>query len=198
MLFARLIWRKILRFIRPKRFDGGGGFGILLSSFFVLALSPGSQSPAQARAPENVINSLPHSETSPPPKPGVELLRAPAVAGDDQLTQLQGLPVRTIAYEGVLPERLSSLDGHLAQQVGAPLDREKVAASLRQLFTTGLFNSIEVLASRQGDGVALIFRGSARMFIGVVTVEGAKGATVNTQLQRASRLNSGTDLWWPW
>ena len=32
----------------------------------------------------------------------------------------------------------------------------------------------------------------ARMFIGVVTVEGAKGATVNTQLQRASRLNSGT------
>src|SRR5438046_10569449 len=32
------------------------------------------------------------------------------------------------------------------------------------------------------------------MFSGVVTVEGAKGSTVNTQLQRASRLNSGTRL----
>ena len=181
-----------MRFIRPKRFDGEGGFGILLSSFFVLVLLAGSQSPAQGRAPESVINSLPSAETGLPAKPGVEVSRAPAVAGDDQLTQLQGLPVRSIEYDGVVPERLSSLDGHLAQQVGAPLDREKVAASLRQLFTTGLFNSIEAVASRQGDGVALIFRGSARMFIGVVTVEGAKGATVNTQLQRASRLNAGT------
>ena len=48
------------------------------------------------------------------------------------------------------------------------------------------------MAQREGDGVALVFRGEARMFIGVVTVEGAKGGTVNTQLQRASRLNSGT------
>jgi outer membrane protein insertion porin family len=100
--------------------------------------------------------------------------------------------VRSIAYAGVAPERLSSLEGKLAQQVGAPLDSAKVAASLRQVYATGLFDTVEVDAERAGDGVALVFRGAARMFIGVVTVDGAKGATVNTQLQRASRLNSGT------
>jgi outer membrane protein insertion porin family len=100
--------------------------------------------------------------------------------------------VRGIAFKGIAPERLESLQDEFPQKVNAPLDREKVASSLRMLFATGLFNSIEVDGDRQGDGVALVFRGEARMFIGVVTVEGAKGATVNTQLQRASRLNSGT------
>ncbi len=106
--------------------------------------------------------------------------------------QWQGLPVRRISFAGVERDRLSSLQDHLPQALGAPLDREKVAASLRQLFATGLFDSIQAEGEPEGDGVALVFRGEARMFIGVVTVEGAKGATVNTQLQRASRLNSGT------
>ena len=108
------------------------------------------------------------------------------------MLQWEGLPVRAISFAGVSPERLSSLDGHLAQKAGAPLDREKVAASLRQVFASGLFDSIEVEGERHGDGVALLFRGVPRMFIGVVTVDGAKGAAVNTQLQRAARLNSGT------
>ena len=117
---------------------------------------------------------------------------ASSPASADDLLHWEGLPVRAISFEGVPPARLSSLQGHLTQPVGAPLDRQKVAASLRQVFATGLFNTIEVDGERSGDGVALVFRGEARMFIGVVTVEGAKGATVNTQLQRASRLSSGT------
>jgi outer membrane protein assembly complex protein YaeT len=44
---------------------------------------------------------------------------------------------------------------------------------------------------RDQDGVALVFRGAPRMFIGTVSVDGAKGATVNTQLQRASQLAPG-------
>ena len=67
-----------------------------------------------------------------------------------------------------------------------------MAASLRELYGTGLFEQIEAVGQRQGDGVALIFRGTARTFIGRVTVDGAKGATVNTQLERAARLNPGT------
>jgi outer membrane protein insertion porin family len=187
VLFAGLIWRKILRSIRPKRFDSGGGFGILLSSLFVLALFSGSKCQAQTRPPETIKNPSASAPSGPQPQ------NSPAsVAGDDRLSRWQGLPVRRIAYEGVLPERLTALDGHLPQQVSAPLNREKVAGSLRQLFSTGLFDSIEADALSEGDGVALVFRGSARMFIGVVTVEGAKGATVNTQLQRASRLNPGS------
>ena len=110
------------------------------------------------------------------------------------MAQWQGLPVRRISFQGVPQERLSSLKGQLAQMEGSPLDSEKVATSLRQLFATGLFDSIEVDGNRETDGVALVFRGEARMFIGVVTVDGAKGATLNTQLQRAGRLNPGTRL----
>ncbi len=123
-----------------------------------------------------------------PEKPPVQI----GAAGADPIAQWEGLTVRSISFEDASPDRLSYLQGHLAQGVGAPLDREKVAASLRQVFETGLFDSVEVSGRRQGDGVELVFLGKPRMFIGVVTVDGAKGATVNTQLERASRLNAGT------
>ena len=162
----------------PKRRGPRCGFGILLSSCLVL-VCPASgqwsvisgQLPAAEQAEDHASDSLP--------------------AGD-ALEKWQGLPVRRIGFGGVAGERLSSLDGHLAQQVGAPLKSENVAASLRQVYATGLFDTVEVDAERAGDGVSLMFQGTPRMFIGVVSVDGAKGATVNTQLQRASRLNSGT------
>ena len=108
------------------------------------------------------------------------------------MTLLQDLPVRHIAFEGVSADRLVSLQGQLAQAEGAPLNREKVATTLRQLFATGLFDSIEVVGQRESDGVALIFRGTPRDFIGTVEVGGAKGATMNSQLERASRLAPGS------
>jgi outer membrane protein insertion porin family len=126
------------------------------------------------------------------PQGTVKAQAQPIATARDSITPWEGLTVRAISFAGVSPERLSFLKGHLAQAEGAPLDREKVAASLRQIFETGLFNSVEVSGQRQGDGVELVFLGKPRMFIGVVTVDGAKGATVNTQLERASRLNAGT------
>lgn len=110
----------------------------------------------------------------------------------DRLPGWLGRPVREIAFQGVASERLQKLQDHLAQQVGAPLDREKIAESLRQLYASGLFDTIEAKATEQGDGVKLVFDGSPRAFIGVVTVNGAKGATMNAQLVAASRLNAGT------
>jgi outer membrane protein assembly complex protein YaeT len=110
----------------------------------------------------------------------------------DPVTQFAGLTVRQITFDGVAAERLTSLRNHLPQTEGSPLSREAVASSLRQLFETGLFDSIEVLAQSSGEGVELIFRGVPRSFIGMVSVAGAKGATVNTQLERAARLNTGT------
>ena len=105
-----------------------------------------------------------------------------------------GLPVRRIAFEGVADERLSTVRKKLPLVEGQPLDADKVAESLRMLFSTGLFADIEAGAVRENDGVAVIFRGTARRFVGMVTVDGAKGATLNTQLERASRLNPGTRL----
>jgi outer membrane protein insertion porin family len=108
------------------------------------------------------------------------------------IAQWQGLPVRETAFEGVETDRLQPLAGHLPQAVGAPLNRENVASSLRALFETGLFGTIEVDATRFDDGVRIVFRGTPREFIGTVNVDGAKGATINAQLQAASRLTAGT------
>ena len=106
--------------------------------------------------------------------------------------QFEGLPVRKIRFEGVDPARLGSLAGNLPQAVGMPLSPEKLKASLRQLFSTGLYEDIEVEGLLDGDGVDLVFHGAPRAFIGTVSVEGAKGATLNTQLEHASQLTPGT------
>src|SRR5579859_1379787 len=73
-------------------------------------------------------------------------------AKPDKLSGWLGLPVREIAFEGLQQDRLKPLSDHLPQAIGEPLDREKVAQSLRQLFATGLFETIEASASREGDG----------------------------------------------
>jgi outer membrane protein assembly complex protein YaeT len=98
---------------------------------------------------------------------------------------------------GVGAERLDPLPGHLAQAEGKPLSPENLGESLRQLFSTGLYETVQVEGSRTEvstgqDVVDLVFRGTPRTFIGTVGVYGAKGATLNTQLQRASQLQPGT------
>ena len=60
------------------------------------------------------------------------------------------------------------------------------------LFATGLFATVEATAIRQNDGLKLVFKGTPRDFIGTVSVDGAKGATLNAQLEAASRLTAGT------
>jgi outer membrane protein assembly complex protein YaeT len=115
-----------------------------------------------------------------------------AEAASDPMSAWEGLPVRGIAYEGVAASRLEPLPEHLAVAVGKPLRSEDLERSLRQLYATGLYDTIEVAGARSGDGVELVFRGTARTFIGMVSVYGAKGVNVNTQLLSASRLTAGT------
>jgi outer membrane protein assembly complex protein YaeT len=102
------------------------------------------------------------------------------------------LPVLRITFEGVEPDRLFPLPGHLAQAEGAPLSADQLRQSLRQLFSTGIYETIEVVGVREENGVALIFRGSPRAFIGTISVSGIKSSTLNTQLARASQLEPGT------
>jgi outer membrane protein assembly complex protein YaeT len=115
----------------------------------------------------------------------------PTAVGADFLSRWAGLTVRRISFGGIPANRLAPLPGHLAQVEGAPLDREAVRKSLHQLFFTGLYESVQVEGERGDDGVALVFRGIPRTFIGTVTVDGAKGATMNAQLKSASELAPG-------
>jgi outer membrane protein insertion porin family len=103
-----------------------------------------------------------------------------------------GLTVRSISFEGVPADRLNKVAGSLPQAVGQPLSPDDLRSSLRALFATGLYDTVDVEGRRDADGVALIFRGSPRTFIGTASVYGAVGPTMNTQLERASQLTAGT------
>jgi outer membrane protein assembly complex protein YaeT len=123
--------------------------------------------------------------------PGGQAASVATGAQSGSLDQWEGMPVRRISIEGVAASRLVPLPGHLAQAEAAPLSREDVKKSLRQLFATGLFETIQVDGSRIRNGVDLLFHGMPRTFIGTIGVYGAKGATLNTRLERASQLAPG-------
>lgn len=110
----------------------------------------------------------------------------------ESLGQWEGLTIRRIQFEGVARSQLGSLPDHLAIAEGKPLTRRALRVSLRQLFSTGIYETLAVDGQRQNDDVALFFRGTPRLFIGTVGVYGAKGATVNTQLESAAQLSPGT------
>lgn len=157
--------------------------GVLLTGF-LLSLNVGTAASwAQTRvSPEPEISR----------QASIENPQESAAIGRDPIASLAGLTVQHIAFEGVDPDRLAPLPDHLAQAAGAPLDEDDLARSLRQLYATGLFETIEVEGLRVENGINLIFKGTPRRFIGTVTVDGAKGATMNAQLARASRLPLGT------
>jgi outer membrane protein assembly complex protein YaeT len=163
---------------KPERECGQRpGYGILLACLLAFGIAGGTGGWSQNLAG---AAGTPGAGTDPS-------VQAPS----DSLAQWDGLPVRRIRFEGVSAERLAPLSGHLAQAEGAPLSRENLKKSLRQLFSTGLFETIAVEGERGANGVDLIFRGTPRTFIGTVRVDGAKGATVNTQLERAGQLAPG-------
>lgn len=105
--------------------------------------------------------------------------------------KLSGLPIQSIRFKGVDEARVAPLREKLVLKPGVPLSDDALARTLRQIYASGLFDTLKVDGSREGNGVALTFSGKGRMFIGTVTVYGAKGSTVNTQLDRASRLAAG-------
>ena len=130
----------------------------------------------------------------PSPAAGSEPGAASPTPSSNSVLAWEGLPVRSIAFEGVPADQLQPLAGHLPLAQGAPLTEENLKSSLRQLYATGLYDTIEARGTRLADGVALVFAGNPRTFIGTVGVDGAAGATMNMQLQRASQLDAGTRL----
>jgi outer membrane protein insertion porin family len=103
-----------------------------------------------------------------------------------------GLQVVRISYEGVREDLLKPLPTQLAQQADTPLDPDKVRESLRSLYATGLYQTIEVLGVRAGNDVSIIFSGTPRLFLGRVNVEGVKDDRLDAVLDAATQLQPGT------
>ena len=108
------------------------------------------------------------------------------------LPEWAGLQVVSIAFAGVREDLLKPLPGNLAQQAGVPLDPAKVRDSLRSLYATGLYQTIEVAGVRDGNNVSLIFSGIPRLFVGRVNVEGVKDERLDAVLDSSTQLQAGT------
>ncbi len=103
-----------------------------------------------------------------------------------------GLQVVSITFDGVREDLLKPLPSQLAQKAGVPLDPDKIRDSLRSLYATGLYETIEVAGVRAGDNVSIIFSGVPRLFIGRVNVEGVKDDRLDAVLDSATQLLAGT------
>ena len=152
----------------------------LVLSIFVLVLAAQAQQRSDGSGKKEISNADPQTN--------------PASTGQDSqpLDQFVGLTVVRMGFEGVDAARFTPLPDRLAEIVGTPLSSESLARSLRAVYASGLFDTVEVQGQLEGGGVALLFKGTSRTFVGTVNVIGAKGATINTQLERASRLSPGT------
>ncbi len=103
-----------------------------------------------------------------------------------------GLKVSSVQFRGVGVEALDPLPAKLELQPGQPLDAGKLRESLRRLYATGLYRTIEVEGTRDGDQVTIIFTGNPRIFIGRVYVDGVKNDRLASQIGRAAKLEAGT------
>ena len=87
---------------------------------------------------------------------------------------------------------LAPLQSKLPLQAGQPLDTEKVRDSLRSLFATGLYRTIDVRGVANASGVDVVFVGTKKMFIGRISIDGVNNDNLLAQLNGSTKLNPGT------
>lgn len=143
------------------------------------AASPGAALPAAASSV--TASSRASSATAPQP------------AGDppDLLELWAGLRVDDIRFQGVSAELLKPLPGKLPQQAGHALDPAKVRDSLRELYATGLYRTIDVAGVRVGENVSIIFSGIPTLFVGRVVIDGVKSDRLVQMLESGTGLQPG-------
>lgn len=135
----------------------------------------------------SLASSLIASAQAAPPSP-----LAPQDTEKGLLLDWAGLEVVSITFDGVSADLLKPLPSQLAQQPGAPLDPRKIRESLRSLYATGLYQTIEVAGVRAADSVTIVFTGVPRLFVGRVNVEGVKDDRLDAVLDSATQLQAGT------
>jgi outer membrane protein assembly complex protein YaeT len=148
---------------------------------------PGTSSPAL----------LPQQAPILPAAPDAKSGAGAATDGSDRpgaasLWQWRGLTVTKIEYVGVTFDATDTLPSQLTQKVGEPLDPEKLRESTRRLYLSGRYRDITVRGVREGNGMVLIFAGTARYFVGRVTIEGVKNERLSSLLEFATKLDPGT------
>jgi len=150
-------------------------YGLLVLSMASSPIAGAQAAPAAARG----VNPAPDPDAN-------------QTLGQNFLLDWAGLRVVRISFQGVHEELLKPLPSQLAQQAGTPLDPDQVRESLRSLYATGLYQTIEVIGVRAGNEVSINFSGVPRLFLGRVNVEGVKDDRLDAVLDSATQLQAGT------
>lgn len=108
------------------------------------------------------------------------------------ITAFAGSKVTGIRFDGVKASLLGPLPSQLELQAGDTLTEARVQASLRRLYESGLYDTIQVQGLRSDGGVLVIFAGRPRLFIGRVQIFGVNNDRLQAQLAGSSRLQAGT------
>ncbi|HYX68266.1 MAG TPA: POTRA domain-containing protein, partial [Terriglobales bacterium] len=123
---------------------------------------------------------------------------SPSVPGDEgpplgTSGSYQGARVREIQFRGVSERDAEPLRRLLTQKAGEPLDRFKIAQSIRALYGSGRFADIEVEAERlSASEASLVFVVRQNYFVGPIHVSGQpKGTPTVNQMISALKLQLG-------
>jgi outer membrane protein insertion porin family len=186
----------------------------ILRAFAMLGLAIGFSpqgtvtSAAQSLAGNPAKSGKPHrlAQQGSPPQASGQSQTSPAAPGfrnvpplsfptqridDGSLAAWAGLRVAAIRFEGVSESTLRPLPSRLDQQPGEPLDPTKIRNSLRRLYATGLYETIEVGGVRNGDEVSLVFNGVPRLFFRRVNINGVANDRLNSILQNTTQIQPG-------
>jgi outer membrane protein assembly complex protein YaeT len=160
----------------PARTSAVGTLSLRLLSLLLIAFA--WQQPHTALA---------QTSAQPAPAPLADAL--PALSSS--VWTKSGLNVTAIRFEGVTFSANDAILSELEQKPGTPLDPAKVRNDLRRLFASGRYRDISVYGDPSGSGIALIFTGDPRYYIGRVTIAGVKEERLASLLEFATRLNPG-------
>src|SRR5690348_7133623 len=79
----------------------------------------------------------------------------------------------------------------IAVQIGKPLDREKIAESLRALYKTGDYADLQAVVTPVTDGVRLDFVARENLFFNVVQIEGLEPPPTEVSAAAAMQIGLG-------
>ena len=160
----------------------GAASGLCLTASFILT----GTLHAQIAAPESTgASATPTAAKAIPPE-------SDSGGTTPNLSKYAGRTVTSVSFMGVDPSMLEPLPSRLPLQKGEKLDTQKVRESLRTLYATGLYQSIEVLAVPGPDGIGVLFSGAKKYFVGRVTIDGVNNDNLLAQLNGSTKLNPGT------
>ena len=95
-------------------------------------------------------------------------------------------------FDGVVFSKGDALLDEMTQKAGTKLDPEAVRADLRRLFASGRYRDISVRSESADGGIALVYVGVPRYYVGRVQIVGVGSERLSSLLEFATRLEPGT------